>query len=92
MIKPLHAVTLNASTFTAINLGPDPNIKSITLQCDGSTDVYLSDTSAGTNFFTLKSGTSLFMDIRYAIDIVAKDVIFAKAASATPKLQILGWY
>jgi hypothetical protein len=89
MFKPQAEVTLNASTYTAIPVDAYSVEKTFLLQCDSAIDVYLSDTLAGSKKITLKSGTSMAIASVPANQDGAYILLYAKAASATPKLQIV---
>jgi hypothetical protein len=85
MVKPLAAVALNSSTFTAINLGVDVSKKTVLLRCRSAIDVLISDTLAGTNYYTIPSGSALALNVGPTTGIFC----YAKAASSTPSLEIL---
>lgn len=89
MFKPLSPVALNNSTLVAIQV--DANVSEVTflLQCDAAIDVSLSDTLAGTNVWTLKSGSALAISVTPNVQEGKFTLCYAKSASATPNLQIL---
>jgi len=84
MVRPLAAITLANDAFTAINLGT-LRVETVILQCRSAIDVKFSDVSAGTNYFTIKSGQSLAVDVSGKSGIIG----YAEAASSTPALEVL---
>jgi hypothetical protein len=60
--KSLAAMALNAYSFIPIDLGYVA-LSSIVLQCRTAKDVLISTDPQGGNYFTLKSGTSLSLDL-----------------------------
>lgn len=60
--KLLTAMALDANSFWPIDLGLLA-LKSIVIQCRTAKDIYLANDPLGTKFFTIKSGTSLSIDL-----------------------------
>lgn len=56
------AMALDANAFWPIDLGSIA-IASIGLQCRTANDIYISNTANGTNYWTLKSGNTIIMDL-----------------------------
>ena len=89
-MKVLPVVALNASTFVAISVPMNEGEKTYVLQCDANIDVSLANDSAGTDLFTLKAGSSLAVSSAPSKPGSTTFTLFyAKAASATPNMQIL---
>lgn len=84
MLKPLAAITLANDAFTAVDLGTI-RVETVILQCRSAIDVKFSDVLAGTNYFTIKSGQSLAVDVSGKNGIIG----YAEAASGTPALEVL---
>lgn len=89
MLKPLATVALNNSTYTAITLAKDVRTKTVFLQCDSAIDVNISDTLAGTLFWTVKSGSFLTFQVAPNVQEGVYTLCYAKSASSTPNLQVL---
>lgn len=89
-MKTLPVIALNASTFTAITVPMNEGEKTFVLQCDAAIDVSLANDSAGTDLFTLKSGSSLAAAVAPSKPgSTSFTLCYAKAASGTPNMQIL---
>jgi len=89
-MKTLPVVALNASTFSAIIVPMNEGVKTYILQCSAAIDVSLANDSAGTDIFTLKSGSSLAVSTSPCKPGSSSfTLIYAKAASSTPNMQIL---
>ena len=54
-------VSANGSSFVAVTFSE--KINSVVLQSRASADFYVSHDSTGTNYFTVKSGSSLSLDV-----------------------------
>lgn len=82
--KSLAAMALNAYSFIPIDLGYVA-LSSVVLQCRTAKDVYISTDPQGTNYFTLKSGTSLSLDLEGGVlDINAGSELVTNGACGNP--------
>jgi hypothetical protein len=89
-MRVLPVVALNASTFVAVPVPMNEGIKTFILQCASAIDVNLANDSAGTDVFTLKSGSYLAVSTAPSKPGAASFTLcYAKAASSTPNLQII---
>lgn len=61
-LKLLTAMALDSNSFWPIDLGLI-SLSSVILQCRTSKDIYLSNDPLGLNYFTLKAGTSISVDL-----------------------------
>jgi hypothetical protein len=88
--KLLTAMTLDSNSFWPIDLGLLA-LKSVILQCRTAKDVYLANDPLGINYFTLKSGSNLVVDLDGGVLDVTNgpellsygDLGMVKSASAT---------
>lgn len=89
-MRTLPVIALNASSFVPVLVPMNEGEKTFVLQCDAAIDVSLANDSAGTDLFTIKSGSSLAVSLAPSKPGQASFTIcYAKAASATPNMQIL---
>jgi hypothetical protein len=85
LVKTFSAIDLSAAAWTPINLG-SLRASTIILQARTAVDVLFSDAADPVeNYLTIKSGSSLAIDVDGQSGIIC----YAKAASGTPKLEVL---
>ena len=87
-VKIISAVALNSSTYTLIDLSTLA-VETIMIQCRDAIDVLLANSdSPSAAYWTMKSGTSVFVGIKGRQVTAGQFVLYAKAASSTPSLEI----
>ena len=84
--KPLN-VSVSSAAWTAVTLGADQSAKDFAVQARAANNFKMSDTSAGTKYFTVKSGTAIsFEDVNAP---KGSTLFYAQSSAAADVLEVV---
>lgn len=87
----IRNITLNSTTDTPIDFSQQVN--SILMRSRTSVDVYVRRTSGAADYFTIPTGGTLSLDVAMTDNSQGGNVVcYARSASGSPILEVLGTY